>query len=103
MGSEHPPSPDLSVEVEVTRSRLDRPAICAKLKVPELWRFNGQTLRAFALSRGGIYKPIKLSRAFPFLRVAELAPFLLMPPPATETEIVGELVESVREQGFSRQ
>jgi hypothetical protein len=86
----------------MTRSRLDRPSIYAKLRVPELWRFNGETLRSFALSRGGVYKPIKLSRAFPFLRVADLTPFLLMPPPATETEIVAEFAEWVREQDFPR-
>lgn len=95
----HPP-PDLAAEVEVTRSRLDRPAIYAKLRVPELWRFNGETLRAFALSRGGVYKLIKSSRAFPFLRVADLTPFLLTPPPATETEILIEFVEWLHEQDF---
>jgi Uma2 family endonuclease len=95
----HPP-PDLAAEIEVTRSRLDRPAIYARLKIPELWRFNGETLRAFVLSRGGVYKPIRFSRAFPFLRVADLTPFLLTPPPATETEIVAEFADWVREQGF---
>ena len=38
------PPPDLAIEIEITRSALDRIGIYGALRVPELWRFNGRTL-----------------------------------------------------------
>jgi Uma2 family endonuclease len=38
------PPPDLALEVEVSRSALDRVAIYAALGVPELWRYDGRRL-----------------------------------------------------------
>ena len=35
------PPPDLSLEIDITSSSLDRMAIYAALKVPEVWRFDG--------------------------------------------------------------
>jgi Uma2 family endonuclease len=61
----HPP-PSLAVEVEVSRSILDKPAIYAAIGVPELWRLDGDHLRFFALDSGS-YTAIPVSRSFPFL------------------------------------
>src|SRR6266852_3756938 len=38
------PPPDLAIEVDVTRSSLDRFGIYAALKVPEVWRLDGDVL-----------------------------------------------------------
>jgi len=46
------PPPDLAIEVEITSRLLDRERIYAALGVPELWRFDGNKLRVFTLSRG---------------------------------------------------
>jgi Uma2 family endonuclease len=43
------PPPDLAVEIEVSRSTLDRMAIYAALRVPEVWCSDGETLRVFQL------------------------------------------------------
>src|SRR5437870_8588224 len=43
------PPPDLALEIEISRSSLDRMSIYAALGVPELWRFNGQHLQVFIL------------------------------------------------------
>jgi Uma2 family endonuclease len=69
------PPPDLAIEVEVTRNVLDRLAIYASLGVPEVWRFDGQTLRVLLRESDGEYRENALSRAMPFLPVAELLRF----------------------------
>ncbi len=42
------PPPDLAVEIEITRSILNRLGIYGALGVPEIWRFDGQRLAGFA-------------------------------------------------------
>src|SRR5262249_29254374 len=39
------PPPDLAIEVEITRSVLNRLGIYAALGVPEVWRYDGQTIQ----------------------------------------------------------
>lgn len=39
------PPPDLVVEIDISPSAVDRMAIYALLRVPEVWCFDGQTLR----------------------------------------------------------
>ena len=39
------PPPDLVLEIEISRSAQDRMGIYAALRVPEVWRFDGETLR----------------------------------------------------------
>lgn len=70
------PPPDLAIEIEVTRSALDRQGIYAALRVPELWRYNGESLRVFLLGANGIYQESANSAAFPFLPMDEVARLL---------------------------
>lgn len=70
------PPPDLAIEIDITRSSIDREAIYAALKVPEIWRFNARRLEFLRLTDEG-YVPHEYSAAFPFLRSADLARFLL--------------------------
>ena len=37
------PPPDLALEVEGTRSALDRMGVYAGLGIPEVWRYDGDT------------------------------------------------------------
>jgi len=69
------PPPDLVVEVEVSRSVLDRLHIYAALKVPEVWRFDGQTLIVCLLGSDGEYTESDKSPTFPQLPLHGLAPF----------------------------
>src|SRR5262249_34511497 len=46
------PPPDLAIEVEISRSALDRLAIYAALSVPEVWRFDGKKLTVLLLKKG---------------------------------------------------
>lgn len=96
----HPP-PDLAVEIDVKSRSVKRQPIYAKLGVPELWRFTGETLLAFQLNDQGEYEPIEYSLSFPFLRVADLTPFVLMQAD-DENEIVRAFLEWIRESGFEK-
>jgi Uma2 family endonuclease len=46
------PPPDLAIEIEISRSVLDRLSILAALMVPEVWRFDGERLRVLLLKKG---------------------------------------------------
>jgi Uma2 family endonuclease len=70
------PPPDLGIEVDVTNSSLDRMGIYAALRVPELWRLEGDTLTFHVLGPKGKYRRAKHSRAFPMIAPADLLPFL---------------------------
>ena len=68
------PPPDLVLEVEVSRSVLDRMGIYAAMKVPEVLRWDGQNLR-FCLLRRGKYVESPVSRSFPLLAAGEIVRF----------------------------
>jgi Uma2 family endonuclease len=69
------PPPDLIVEVEITRSALDKLSIFAAVGVPEVWRFDGE--RVTVLERVGTeYVEREQSLAFPDLTGARLTEFL---------------------------
>jgi Uma2 family endonuclease len=55
------PPPDLVLEVEVSRSVLNRMGIYAAMKVPEVWRWDGQELR-FCLLKKDRYEESTVSR-----------------------------------------
>jgi Uma2 family endonuclease len=69
------PPPDLVIEVDITRSSLNRLAIYASLKVPEVWRFADDQLTFLLLQKDGTYAPGP-SRSFPGLQAPDLVPFL---------------------------
>jgi Uma2 family endonuclease len=70
------PPPDLAIEVEVSRSVLDRIGIYATMGVGEVWRFDGERLRVLLLTDAGRYEPSDVSPSFPTLPIEEFARFL---------------------------
>jgi Uma2 family endonuclease len=70
------PAPDLAIEVDVTRTSLDRLKIFAALGVPEVWRSTGRSLQFLHLQADGTYPVRTTSRSFPGLTVASVAQFL---------------------------
>jgi Uma2 family endonuclease len=70
------PPPDLAIEVDVTNSSLDRMGIYAAIKVPEVWRLQGNSLTFYVLGPNGKYVVSPTSRAFPFVTPADLLGFL---------------------------
>ena len=71
------PVPDLAVEVEVTRSLVDRIAIYQALGIAEVWRFDGRALRVLLLSPDGSYAPADRSPRFPRFTPEELAGWIV--------------------------
>lgn len=72
----HPP-PDLAVEVDVSRSSLNRLGIYAALGVPEVWRLEKNDLRFYSLNADGKgYTEVTASRNFPLVAPADLLPFI---------------------------
>jgi Uma2 family endonuclease len=70
------PPPDLVIEIEITRSALNRMSIYAVLGVPEVWRFDGETIRIERLQADGKYQPSENSPTFPGVPMAGIAEFL---------------------------
>jgi Uma2 family endonuclease len=70
------PPPDLVVEIEISRSAVDRMGVYAALGVPEVWRCDGTTLRANLLQPNGEWQEAGISPTFPKIPLAGLVPFL---------------------------
>jgi Uma2 family endonuclease len=92
------PPPDLAIEVEVTRSCVPRMPVYASMRVPELWRFDGNVVTFYGLTRRGKYTKREQSLAFPFLRPADLLRFLEMRYSTDENSVIRAFVKWVRQQ-----
>jgi Uma2 family endonuclease len=66
------PPPDLALEVDVTHSSLDRLSIYRALRVPEVWRLDGDRLTFHVLSAAGEYELAAASRIFLWVKPADL-------------------------------
>jgi Uma2 family endonuclease len=92
------PPPDLAVEIEVSRSVVSRMPIYARLRVPELWRYNGKTIRIYLLDASGDYQAVTESPTFPGIRVQELARFVLMSDTKDDVTIARQFRAWVKKQ-----
>ncbi len=66
------PPPDLAIEVESSRTVLNRIGIYEALGVPEIWRFDGEALTVLVRGPDGRYAPAPASRALPTLTLDEV-------------------------------
>jgi Uma2 family endonuclease len=90
---DHPP--DLAFEVDISRSSLDRLEIYARLGIPEVWTFDGESLRIRLLQPGGKYIEANASLCLPPLPVHELVPFLQPDSDVDDTTRVRRFVEQM--------
>src|SRR5205823_2966865 len=65
------PPPDLAMEIDATRSSLNRMSIYAALGVPEVWRLTRQGMTFHALRPDGTYAEVANSLSFPLLAAAD--------------------------------
>ncbi len=63
----HDPPPDLAIEVDISRSAVDKLAIYADLGVSEVWFYNGESLRMYMLQSDGTYERNTRSSLLPQL------------------------------------
>jgi len=81
------PPPDLVIEVEISRSVLDRMEIYAALGVPEVWRCDGRTL-VVAVLAGDSYTEADQSPTFPNVPLNGIVEHLNQRNQTDETSIV---------------
>jgi len=81
------PPPDLAIEVEVSRSSINKLEICAAFGVPELWRLDRRQLGVYELVEGE-YRSRTSSLCFPQLPLAQLRRILDRVGKARETELI---------------
>lgn len=81
------PPPDLIVEVDITRTDINKNRLYASLGVPEFWRFNGETWRIYQLQDQS-YVECDRSPTFAIVEKADLYRFLAA---AQQDEIAAEM------------
>jgi Uma2 family endonuclease len=92
------PAPDLIVEVDVTRTSLDRLKIFAAMRVPEVWRSTSRALQFLHLQADGTYQPRATSRNFSALHASAVAQFLKEGRTADSTAWIRSFRAFVREK-----
>ncbi|MBW4514743.1 MAG: Uma2 family endonuclease [Timaviella obliquedivisa GSE-PSE-MK23-08B] len=81
------PSPDLAIEVDISSSSINRLDIYAALGVPEVWRYNGQSLLMYRLESQQ-YQSCSHSAAFPLLTAADVERFLKLKKTTKENALI---------------
>ena len=90
------PPPDLAIEVDITSSSIDRISIYAQLGVPELWRYDGSSLKIYWLHEG-TYQEKFDSPTFPSLLTTEILRFLELSQTTGETSLIRLFRQWVRQ------
>ena len=75
--ADYPSSPDLAIEIDASRPRVDRPSIYAALRAEEVWRFDGAEVTIEQLQPDGTYAPAQSSRFLPVRRRGDRAAWIL--------------------------
>jgi Uma2 family endonuclease len=91
------PPPDLVLEVEYSRSVVNKLQLYAALGVPELWRYDGNQLRVYRLE-GSIYQQCETSPTFATISIAAIPRFLEMAKESGEVAMVKQFRVWVRQQ-----
>jgi Uma2 family endonuclease len=91
------PPPDLAIEVDISRSSIDKLSIYADLGVPELWFYDGESL-VVRILQNGVYVERDGSDAFPFLELKEILRFMERFEQMGETAWIRSFREWVRSQ-----
>lgn len=79
------PPPDLVLEVEYSKPKVNKFNIYSTIGVPEFWRFNGSILQVYVLD-GGKYSEVLSSPTFGVIPVKEIPRFI------QQTKKDGEIV-----------
>jgi Uma2 family endonuclease len=91
------PPPDLAIEVEVTRKLLNKMAIYAAFRVPELWSWRGDELKVYEFTPQGEYVARESSLCFPAFPIAKTQEIVRQLCAAHETDLILSFRDWVRE------
>ena len=88
------PPPDLVVEVEMTRSAIDKLRLFASMGIPEVWRYDGNTLLIGSLEKDR-YIEARFSRVLPGFPVELANELLAQRFETSETELICQFADRV--------
>jgi Uma2 family endonuclease len=94
------PPPDLVFEVDITSSSIDKHSIFAHFKVPEVWRYDGETIEILKLVQGS-YVKVETSSVLPFITAAVLTSFVAESLTLSRLEWMKKVREWARQQKAS--
>lgn len=95
------PTPDFAIEIEISRSVLDRLAVYAALDISEVWRYDGERIIVLLLNEQGKYDESAASALFPKLPIAEFAAFATRMAAESMNIVARELRKWLREHGVT--
>ncbi len=90
------PPPDLLIEVDISRSSLNKFGIYSALGVPEVWRYDGEQVRFYVLQAEG-YVEVQESIVLPLLSAAQILHVLSQRLEQSETALIRGFRRRVRE------
>ncbi|MFN6559038.1 MAG: Uma2 family endonuclease [Nostoc sp. ChiSLP01] len=90
------PPPDLVLEVEYSRSKINKLILYASMGVPEFWRYNGTVLRIYTL-KNGQYSQSESSLTFAPVVVTEIPRFI------RESKKIGQIAATRAFRSWVRQ
>ncbi len=90
------PPPDLVIEIQITRSALNKLGIYGAMGVPEVWLWESDALKVYWLDETGNYVAHDRSRALPGLPLGDLLRFAAKAREMSTTRLANEFREWVR-------
>jgi Uma2 family endonuclease len=96
------PAPDLAIEIDIRVSSLNRLAVYAALRVPEVWRFDGEALRVYHLQPDGEYIQAERSLSFPSLPLGPFIEHLKAKQYLDDAELIDPFCKWVRANALPR-
>lgn len=84
------PPPDLTIEVDVKNSSLDRMGIFAAIGIPEVWRYDGERLDIYLLVDAA-YSISKTSNVFQAVNSADLVSILTLGQSSTRKKFLASI------------
>lgn len=92
------PPPDLVIEIDISRSSMNKFPIFGGLEVPEVWIFDGESLIVYVRTQGAIYEAWEHSAVLPAFPLEMAARCLEGRHDMSQTELIREFRKHVREQ-----
>ncbi len=90
------PPPDLVVEIEITRSAVEKQSLLAAMGIAELWRYDGRAISIGCLA-GEAYTTVHHSRALPGFPLELAETLLALRAEESETVLIRRFVKEVNE------
>jgi len=95
----HDPPPDLAIEIDISTSSLEKLELYEAFGVPEVWRYDGDSLHVCRLDARRHYAVHSSSLVFPGFPIADAERLLRETGVASQTALVKSFRQSIGGQG----